>query len=150
MDRKSIIILVAAISLLFLVSPVVDHYFPAKPAPARAPEPATNGPAAITNAQTQAPSPVSAVVPAPVQTMAAPSEPERTLTVSNQDLIFEFTSHGGGLKKVELRGYPAVIARTAQLAHGQPEKNFATLNGSAFVPVLALLGDVFRATIISS
>jgi YidC/Oxa1 family membrane protein insertase len=141
MDRKSIIILVAAITLLFVVSPVVDHFFPPKPAPTPVAELATNGPPAAARAETGTPPPPVAAVRAPAEAMAAPSEPEKTLTVSNQDLILEFTSHGGGLKSVELRDYQAVIARTTQLAHGQPEKNFATLNASAAVPVLALLGD---------
>ncbi len=143
MDRKSIIILAAAISLLFLISPVVDHYFPPKPAPLPVTGSADNGLPADTNAQiqTQAQPHAAAGIATAAQTMAAPSQPEKTLIVSNQDLIFEFTSHGGGLKTIELRDYPAVTVRAAQLAHGLPEKNFATLNASASVPMLALLGD---------
>lgn len=143
MDRKSIIILVAAMALLFVVSPVVDHFFPPKPAPVTLPGLSTNTsiPLAASNVSRLAEAVPSIAPSAPVAAMAAPSQLEKTLTVSNADLIFEFTSHGGGLKTVELRDYPAIIGRKSQLTHVPPEKNFATLNASSPVPVLALLGD---------
>jgi YidC/Oxa1 family membrane protein insertase len=69
--------------------------------------------------------------------MPAPSAPERTLTVSNQDLVFLFTSYGGGLKSVALRNYPAVVSRPL----GAPgQDNYATLNTNAAAPILAVLG----------
>ena len=67
--------------------------------------------------------------------MVEPSGPEQIVTVSNENLIWHFTSHGGGLKTIELKDYPAVVARGHQMSN-----NFAGLNSKAPVPVLALLG----------
>ena len=66
--------------------------------------------------------------------------PEVTLAVSNQDLVFHFTSRGGGLKEIALRNtnYPAVVHSSLP---AQDERNFATLNSKVPVPILALLGD---------
>ena len=133
MDRKSIIILAAAVGLYFLLSPAVDRFFPPKPMPLAA--------LASTNA-----GPAAASIPAPAESSAPParelarapsSAPERILTVSNADLIWHFTSRGGGLKEVDLIGYPAVILR-----HALPpsETRLASLNHNAPLPVLALMG----------
>ena len=50
------------------------------------------------------------------------------MTVSNADLIWHFTSRGGGLKDVDLTHYPAVILR-----HKVPysEDKLASLNHNA-------------------
>jgi YidC/Oxa1 family membrane protein insertase len=69
--------------------------------------------------------------------LAVPSAPEQTLTVTNDDLIFHFTSHGGGLKTISLREYPAIISRTGETS---TETNMAALNSKAPAPVLSLLG----------
>jgi YidC/Oxa1 family membrane protein insertase len=138
MDRKSIIILVAAVGLYFLLTPVVDHFFPPKPMPVIPPA-ATNAAsqAGLSNAATPvANAPAPAAGPAAAST--APSTPEQILTVSNADLIWHFTSRGGGLKDVDLRDYPAVIRRPGL---PPPETNtLASLNHNAPLPVLALMG----------
>ena len=147
MDRKSIIILVAAVLLLLALSPIVDHFYPPKPVPLDASVgvltnaqpgnvafPRTMGSNAATVAR-------SLTTTAPGQSRAAdpsPSAPEQTLTVTNEDLIFQFTSHGGGLKTVWLRKYPAIISRTGDTS---AQTNMATLNAKAPAPVLALLGN---------
>jgi YidC/Oxa1 family membrane protein insertase len=148
MDRKSILILVAAMVVLFLLSGLVNHLFPPIQVPVTTPAAMTNQtahptanpqpeqragitvPAAPPGADTNA-------TPAPAPT---PSQPEVTLVVSNSDLIFHFTSHGGGLKEIALRNtnYPAVVHR-ARGALG--ETNFATLDAKVTVPILALLGE---------
>jgi YidC/Oxa1 family membrane protein insertase len=134
MDRKSIIILVVAVGLFFLLNPLVDHFFPPKPAPVMQPA-ATNSEMAATNvtARPASPSPrVQATAP------ATPSTPEQIVTVSNADLIWHFTSRGGGLKDVELIHYPAAIRRPGAPV---PETNkLATLDQNATLPVLALMG----------
>jgi YidC/Oxa1 family membrane protein insertase len=136
MDRKSLIIVVASVLLLLALSPLVDHFFPPKPMPVEAQsltnQVTTN--AAFAAATSNAPSPAITAYSAP---MVEPSEPEQILTLTNADLIFRFTSHGGGLKTVSLRDYPAIISRTGETAL---ETNLVTLNSKAPAPVLALLG----------
>ncbi|MGP8198497.1 MAG: membrane protein insertase YidC [Limisphaerales bacterium] len=137
MDRKSIIILAVAVLLLLGLSPIVDHLFPPKPVPA--------GLTALTNAPpgkapaTAASAPAFAEpVPAPAVPLVLPSAPEETLTLTNQDLIFHFTSHGGGLKWISLKNYPAIISRTKDTF---TETNMAALNSKAPAPIMALLGS---------
>jgi YidC/Oxa1 family membrane protein insertase len=131
MDRKSLVILGVAILMLLAMSPVVDHFFPAKPIPPEALAMMTNRPLANTQ-------PASAVSSAPAETPSSwvkPSAPEQTLSVTNDDLIFNFTSHGGGLKSVALRHSPATINRTSKTLLSN---NLATLNAKALAPVLML------------
>jgi YidC/Oxa1 family membrane protein insertase len=139
MDRKSIVILTVSALLLLLAYTSVDRFFPPPPAPPKLPDAATNGPAesnptAAANPAATAPNTSPAPSPAP---LPAPSAPERTLTVSNDDLVFHFTSRGGGLKSIGLRHYPAVVSRPLGAPGGD---NFATLNTNAEAPVLAVLG----------
>lgn len=141
MDRKSIILLVVAVVLLLCWTPLVDHIFPPKPVPAQ-PALLTNSLSTNVAAPSNVPQPAAeapAPPPAPVVSspMSEPSQPERILSLTSGNLIFNFTSHGGGLKTVAVRGYPAVISRTHET---DLTTNLATLNRSAPVPVLALLG----------
>jgi YidC/Oxa1 family membrane protein insertase len=130
MDRKSIIILALAIGVLFLMSPLVDHFFPPKPVPVAVQDVFTNKPP-VENFV----APATAAAPAPI--VAEPAIPGQILTVSNEDLIWHFTSAGGGLASVDLRKYPAVIERpSAKLA----PPGLASLNINAPIPVLSLLG----------
>jgi YidC/Oxa1 family membrane protein insertase len=129
MDRKSIIILGLAIGLLCLMSPLVDHFFPPKPVPVTAQDALTNNPPTE-----------NFVVPtsASASVQAEPAMAAQIVTVSNEDLIWHFTSDGGGLAEVDLRKYPAVIERpSANSAPAGP----ASLNTNAPIPVLSLLGD---------
>jgi len=138
MDRKSIIVIVISLLLLWVLTRTVNHFYPPIPIP---PEQL----AAMTNAQSgnvqalttvsNAPGTVTATNPAP---LVLPSLPEQTLLLTNDDLIFCFTSHGGGLKTVALRKFPAVISRTGVTSL---ETNTATLNAKAPAPVLAFLGN---------
>lgn len=136
MDRKSIIILAVAILVLLALSPVIDHFFPPKQVPISALHP-TNALATSAGGQ---PLPSPAPGPAPggpaAPTAVMPAGPEKTITVTNDDLVFVFTSHGGGLKTVALKEYPAVIKRRRDAN----EINRATLNLGAPLPILALLG----------
>jgi YidC/Oxa1 family membrane protein insertase len=128
MDRKSILILAAAMALLFGMSPLVDHFFPPKPIPVTAQSFVTNK------------SPVENVPVASATTERVPAEPaiaEQILTVSNEDLIWHFTSDGGGIKTIDLRKYPAVIKRTAA---GPAPTTPASLNTNAPVPIMSLMG----------
>jgi YidC/Oxa1 family membrane protein insertase len=139
MDRKSIIILAAAVGLYFLLTPVVNHFFPDRPVPAALL--ATNHPAAAaTNPQASTTSSTASV---PVSTTRSESSaPEQILTVSNADLIWRFTSRGGGMKDVDLTSYPAVIRPPGQPV---PQTNkLAGLNHNAPLPVLAVIGSALE------
>jgi YidC/Oxa1 family membrane protein insertase len=133
MDRKSLILVVASVVLLLALSPIVDHFFPPKPMPV--------SPPALTNQLLEnvpdAPNAAGSTATANAAPLAVPSAPEQTLTVTNDDLIFHFTSHGGGLKTISLREYPAIISRTGETS---TETNMAALNSKAPAPVLSLLG----------
>lgn len=147
MDRKSILILVAAVLLLVGLPKVIDHFFPPIPltpeqiaamtntAPTNVPATAggTNAPVAATTATT-----ATATATSPAVT----SGPEETVTLENDNAIFRFTSRGGGLKTVELKKYPGVIKRSGAEIKGN---NLATLNAGALAPVLDILGDDFGA-----
>jgi YidC/Oxa1 family membrane protein insertase len=65
--------------------------------------------------------------------------PENTIVISNADARYVFTSHGGGLKTVELLKYPETIS--ARWKKENSTNGFATLNARTSVPVLAILGD---------
>jgi YidC/Oxa1 family membrane protein insertase len=128
MDRKTIIILAAAFAVLLLMSPVVDHFFPPKPVPVASPVFPTNTPVAEGIV-----APTAALAPIEAQSTIA----ARFLTASNEDLIWHFTSDGGGLAGVDLVKYPAVIKRpTAESGPALP----AALNVNAPSPVLSLPG----------
>ena len=66
----------------------------------------------------------------PVVSANAPAE--HTETLENADARYTFTSHGGGLKQIELLHYSETVTET---------NRFATLNQGAPALVLALFGD---------
>ncbi len=137
MDRKSITILVACFLLLFSWPLLVNKVFPPKPLPPGA----TNGPAAsftLTNR------PASSTLAAPaLENPAVPplainsSAPEQTLEVTNAYAHYTFTSHGGGLKLVELLDYPETVSTRREK---QARANrVATLDAFTPAPTLAVL-----------
>src|ERR1044072_4826509 len=106
MDRKSIIIL--AISALLFASwyMLIGKIFPPKPILRSTNSvvtvtnfPGSNQPVltAITNAPTITPLP---------NTPIATNQPEETLVITNDNARYTITSHGGGIKTVELFHYP--------------------------------------------
>jgi len=138
MDRKSIIVLVVCFLLLMLWYPlVVKKLYPPKPLPPGA----TNAPLATFAATNQtptsaaAPSLVQAPAPAPAPFVTA-NVPEELLVVTNRNVRYIFTSHGGGLKEVDIR-YPDTPAR--QREGPEPTNQLATLNAFTPAPTLALL-----------
>jgi YidC/Oxa1 family membrane protein insertase len=63
--------------------------------------------------------------------------PEDLVVISNENARYTFTSHGGGLKLVELVKYPETVSTRRQR---QPQTNrMATLNSFARSPTLAIL-----------
>ncbi len=148
MDRKSILILALSFGLLMLWYPVVNRLFPPTPLPPSALEDQTNGPAVSatsTGGVTRPAAPVTstaataAVPAAPAASLVLPEEPEETLALEAEDVRYVFTSHGGGLKQVELTGYRQSVERRSRAR--ALTNNVATLNDSAPVPAFALLGS---------
>jgi len=140
MDRKSILILVVCFILLMLWHPLVNKLYPPKPLPPGATN-AVQSPLAPTNPAEAAPSapPVISEAPAPApRAWAAATEPERLLILTNNDARYTFTSHGGGLKQVELIHYPETVS--SRRTKPAPTNNLATLNAFTPTPALAILG----------
>lgn len=141
MDRKAILVVAASVGFIILWTLVIVPKYLAKPLPPGA----TNAPVAVagqTNADTASANPapaspaLAAGTNAPVP-FVAPGSPEQTLTVTNDNARYIFTSHGGGLKEIELVRYPESTAPGLKEELGR----VATLNTKAPVPVMAVLGD---------
>jgi len=137
MDRNSIIVLVICFVLLMLWYPlVVNKLYPPKPLPR-----GTNAPSATvtgTNqvAATNAPVLAEATTNAP-RVVLNTNIPEDLVVISNENARYTFTSHGGGLKLVELAKYPETVSARRQR---QPQTNrVATLNSVTLSPTLAIL-----------
>jgi YidC/Oxa1 family membrane protein insertase len=135
MDRKSFVILLVAVALLMLWYPLVNRIFPPTPAPPQVDE------MVRTNEIPAAPLPRQE----PLLT-AAPEQPfavdpaaaaEVLITVETDDARYVITSHGGGLKRIELKNYPEVVGRQARRLNSD---SLAALNAGAPVPAFALLG----------
>ncbi len=83
---------------------------------------------------TLSPTPVTATRPTFATNLA-----EQTLTLTNDNARYTFTSHGGGLKTVELVRYAETISRRRK---NEPLTNgVVKLNRHAPAPVMAVLGD---------
>ncbi|MBK9138437.1 MAG: membrane protein insertase YidC [Verrucomicrobia bacterium] len=142
MDRKSIVILIACFVLLMLWMPLVNKIFP----PTRVPV-ATN--AVATAAGTNAPpvarpeaassTPTISAPAMPVDAWTPPAEPEELLTISTAQARYTFSSHGGGLKSVELTKYPEAVA-CGKKQRAANTNRWARLNDKAPLPALAYLG----------
>jgi len=116
----------------------MPKWYPQKPLPTQG----TNAPSATVTGTNQ----VGVVTNVPVLAEAptnAPrvvvnnNVPEDLVVISNENARYTFTSHGGGLKLVELLKYPETVS-TRRLK--QPDTNrVATLNSYAPAPTLAIL-----------
>lgn len=138
MDRKSIIIIAASVVLLILWYPLVNKLFPPRPVAPRDTNAVAT--ATVTNAPSTTASPsLSAAtttnVPKP---LIATNVAEQTITLTNENARYVFSSHGGGLKLVELIKYPETVSQ--RRTRERDTSRFATLNKDAQMPALALLG----------
>jgi YidC/Oxa1 family membrane protein insertase len=137
MDRKSIIVLVISFALLMAWYPLVRHFYPPPPPGTQTTQTSTNAAAAATNAATpaapQKPAPSPAVPAQPVQF----SGPETTAVLESPVARFTFTSHGGGIRRVELKGFPENVSCSKAADNAT---NFASLNQSAPVAAFTLGG----------
>jgi YidC/Oxa1 family membrane protein insertase len=144
MDRKSITVLVVCFLALMLWYPLVNKIYPPKPLPPGA----TNAPAALlatTNQTASAPA-APAVFEEPaaaLKPVVSVNAPEELLEVANDKARYTFTSHGGGLKRVELIHYPETVFKRREKQ--VPTNNVAALDAYTPAPTLALLdGDAVQ------
>jgi len=140
MDRKSIIVIVACMGLMFLWSSVlVPKLYP--PIPVKTPPPGA------TNAAAAAPAPTmtgTAPTPAPslgtfVRPKFATNAEASSVVLTNDNARYTFTALGGGLSEIALVKYPEVVSHARK--GSPPTSSFATLNVHAQMPVLALVGS---------
>jgi YidC/Oxa1 family membrane protein insertase len=141
MDRKSIIILVISVALLFLWPFLTNKLFPPVPKSTNqmtlSTNVSTNAIGVATNQATLQTNQPSAVV-AEQQPLVTASTPEELVVVDTKDTLFRFTSYGGGLIAAELKNFPATIKCNDKQVS---PTNRVTLNAGASVPVMALLGS---------
>src|SRR5688572_18417638 len=137
MDRKSVLILIVCAVLFLVWAQVTPRLYP-PPKPVARPTNALSGasnsfPSGTTSsAQIEAPRATAFIPP-------KPGAPEELLVVTNENARYTFTSHGGGLKTVELLKYPESVTRGSKGAFGS--NRVVTLNAQAQQPVLALIGS---------
>ncbi len=152
MDRKAIIILVLCFALMLLWPRLVDRMFPPPPRlpPAPTNQVAVSGPiesASGTNVTLagvhSSSTPVIQAPGLPSAEWIPPKSGEELATIETSEAKYTFTSHGGGLKLVELKGFSSTIACGRRGGANGTEP--VTLNGGAPVPALALFGGAFLA-----
>jgi len=143
MDRKTIIIVVICFVLLSVWTQLVNRIYPPKPIP----HPATNVVANASGTLTNQTSTTTNGAPAAVATTTIITSPkavptfgstEETLTLANTNARYTFTSHGGGVKIIELLKYPETVSRWRKHL---PNTNGVVLNTPEAAPVLAVLAD---------
>jgi len=138
MDRKSIIIVVISFLVMVLWYPlVVNKLYPPRPLPAGQ----TNLVSSASNAPSLGQTPASSLVAetpaaAPqIKQVVGTNVPETLLEITNNLAHYTFSSHGGGLTRVELLRYPETVSVRDQ---GQSNR-FATLNLFTESPTLSVL-----------
>lgn len=141
MDRRTLPLLILTCLVLVLWYPLMNRVYPPKVAPVTN-QVAAGAAAAGTNAPGAAGSPPPPVAPPrPGITDAGfrpPAGEAQELVLDNEDARYVFTSHGGGIKEVELKGH-----RDAMTWRDYREKRpvgWAKLNRWASVPMFTVLG----------
>ncbi len=142
MDRTSIIVIVACLILIGLWTTVLTpKLFPPKPLPAGPTNAAagsfTNQIGANQLAGTNGAVKIEETLSA-AQPITNAIIPEQVLEVTHVQVRYVFSSHGGGVKEIDLLGYPETISTRRQKT---PETNrVATLNRFSPAPSMAVLG----------
>jgi YidC/Oxa1 family membrane protein insertase len=132
MDRKSVIVLIVCGVLFMLWAQLTPRLYPPQPVSR------TNILAGATNAVaggTNVPVPLESAVAKPFTSPLA-NAPEELVVMTNDVARYTFTSHGGGLKLVELLKYPESVSCAGK--RNTATNRVATLNAQAKQPVLAL------------
>jgi len=139
MDRTSIIAIVICFIILGLWSFVLmPKLYPVKPIPAGS----TNAPAATTSATnpvpaSNAPAPVAEAIPSAPRAVASTNVPEELVSITNENARYTFSTHGGGLKLIELLKYPEHVS-TRRVKQSETNR-VAMLNSFTPAPTLSLL-----------
>lgn len=138
MDRKSLIVLALSLGLLLGWVPLTHKIWGPPPAPtntvSNASVTTSNGETATVTTTTTTTSTSTATAASTL--LVAPNTPEETLTLVTEDIEYTFTSHGGGIKLVELTKYPHSVGSK----NGTDTNNYVSLNTRAPVPAMTLLG----------
>src|SRR5438445_5025674 len=142
MDRTGIIVLVLCMIAFVGWFMFMNKMYPPRPASSSQTN-AVSGTSVITNQTTAATTTTTSPTPAPTPNVEVPlantNVPEELLVVTNDKARYTFTSHGGGLKLVELLDYPETVATNR--AKRTETNRLATLNTpSEPAPTLAILG----------
>ncbi|MBI2949557.1 MAG: membrane protein insertase YidC [Verrucomicrobia bacterium] len=144
MDRKSFLILLVSFGLLMAWYPLVNKLFPPLPAPegtnavTQAPRDIDTNKSGASQPVPATPSPAPPVTPLDTSKIIRPEVAEETVTVTNENARYTFTTHGGGLKLIELIKYPATISCDRKQTTNR--NRLATLNDRAGRPAMAFVG----------
>jgi YidC/Oxa1 family membrane protein insertase len=140
MDRKSLIVLGLSLALLLGWVPLTHKIWGPPPQPTNAVTSASatssTNVSATGDGTVTATSTATATATASSTLLVAPNTPEETLTLTTDDILYTFTSHGGGIKLVELTKYPHSVGSK----NGTDTNNYVSLNTKAPVPAMTLLG----------
>jgi YidC/Oxa1 family membrane protein insertase len=143
MDRTSIIVIVVCLILIGLWTTVLTpKLFPPKPLPAGATNAVSGSPTnqtLVTNEVARSNSgPKLEETISAAQPVTNAIVPEQLLELTHDQVRYVFTSHGGGLKEIDLLGYPETVSTRREKT---PETDrVATLNRHSPAPSLAVLG----------
>lgn len=136
MDRKAFIIIFISCAVLVLWMPLTNYLFPPIPAPGGTNRVALQTNVVSTQAVVTVPDQPPPVI-APSVPLVTAQTPEELVEIETPESRLTFTSHGGGLKRAELKEYPEVI--TCNDKEVAPT-NRVGLNTAAPLPVMAVLG----------
>ncbi len=138
MDRKSILIVALSLGLIVLWQVVlVPKMYPPKPRPTNVVDVATG---VLATGGNSVPA-MLAGAPAGSSVRPLPATgPEELISITNDTTVFTFSSHGGGVKQFEMRGYPVA---TGCKNTGTTNLGMVALNGGAPLPAFTLLGGPF-------
>jgi YidC/Oxa1 family membrane protein insertase len=139
MDRKTLVIVALCLVFWFALNQAIDKFLPPPPRAAVTTNSVSGtGSMTLTNAVGSSTAPASAtnVAATHAERFAIDTNVvEELMVVTNENARYTFSSHGGGLKLVELVHYPETVRRWK----GPPTGGVATLNGENLVPALAVL-----------
>ncbi|MCU0786616.1 MAG: hypothetical protein MUC91_00255, partial [Verrucomicrobia bacterium] len=143
MDRKSILVIVACIGLMVVWTTVLVPKYFTQPLPPGATNQVNVAEASPATGPSDSIRSVATNVPAGEPIVSTPSaavaeEPEQLLEEVYDQVRYVFTSHGGGIRQVDLLNYPEKPTAGTK-DHGN--NGVASLNKGARLPVLDLVGN---------
>jgi len=152
MDRTAIIVLVLCMAAFFGWFFVMNKMYPPRPvtpgATNQVSSASTTNPAGVnTNVTSTATATSPATAAAISSSTPLPNTPvpiadtnitEEVLVLTNENARYTFTSHGGGLKLIELMAYPETVSN--KRTRRTETNRLATLNQHSPAPTLAVLG----------